>query len=679
MSLRRPLVLVFASCLCAFTQAQDPTLKDSFIQGKALWATQGDREAAASRFEKVLEALAPKAATLDAGWAQVLCETYNWLAVLDDRSPATKPRAQARLQALIDFNPDFDVDRALTSQRLATIFDRLKAEKFVPVKLSYAPEGGTLLLDGKRTTALLRKFVTFGSHTFSYARPGHATAEVTLDLAPRDAKSADFKLTRVASTLTFYVQPSGAEVFLDGQSLGFTKGAAGSEAALVAVPAGLRPEELSEGFVIPELKPGKHLLELKSSCFRLKRLELGESLTTPLADHVLEAIRLEPSKGTLSVQSNWPGGELFLSGQGRGMLPASNLAVCSGLYDLMVRFPAGGFSQRIVVEEGKALSLEVRPKPRIAFLGLEGEGDFTGKARFLTQLSRLGERLESFAFLLPKAGERPAEALARVKASKEAELILQAIPVADKVVHQVTLILSTPEGEEERLLVKPLEQDPLEVLVTRMNTMPPLQEPGLGLALLDLTGEPGPWVLSAQEPALKAGIEVGKRILLANDKPVSSVLDLRLALQGAKEIITLSQGGSSLSLPILKEAVEIHLASAELSYPAVLAQLRLQYQGAKGDPANLIKLNIGLALMHFRKYDKAIEMLRDAHLSTIRGVCQGTLDYHTGVCFLRLGRAYAAEAAQAFRQALKYPQATLFGPDGPLVAPLAKQALDDLK
>jgi hypothetical protein len=44
-----------------------------------------------------------------------------------------------------------------------------------------------------------------------------------------------------------------------------------------------------------------------------------------------------------------------------------------------------------------------------------------------------------------------------------------------------------------------------------------------------------------------------------------------------------------------------------------------------------------------------------------------------------MGTAYQSEAAQAFRQALKYPQSTLLGPDGPLVAPLARQALEDLR
>ncbi len=44
-----------------------------------------------------------------------------------------------------------------------------------------------------------------------------------------------------------------------------------------------------------------------------------------------------------------------------------------------------------------------------------------------------------------------------------------------------------------------------------------------------------------------------------------------------------------------------------------------------------------------------------------------------------MGDVYLTETLQSFNQALKYPQATLFGPGGPLLAPLAKQALADLK
>lgn len=681
MRLRRLLPFVFL--LNLGLGAQDAALKDTFLQAKALWATQGDREGASTRFEQVVGALSPKAAALDPTWAQVLCESYNWLAVLDDRSPQTKPRAQARLQALIDLNPDFEVDRTLTSQRLVALFDRLRAENYAPVRLSYAPEGGTLSVDGRPGSPQARRFLPFGSHKLTYSRAGYAPVDLILDLVSGEAKTADFKLTRISSTVALYVRPSGAEILLDGHSLGHAKGQAGPDAAPLVTPLGLRPEDVSEPFIIGELAPGKHQLELRAPCHRTKVLEMLADLATPFADHTLEPIRLDPSKGTLSVHSAWPGGELFLSGQSQGPLPVAQLPVCSGPYDLLVRFPAGGFSRRITVEEGKALAVEARPKPRLAFLGLEGELEFTGRARLLSLLEGLGDRLQQVAYLPAHPGETPREALARVKASREAELILSAAPMPGKVVHQVELRIATLQGEEERLLVKPLEEDPLGPLVARLNAMPPLHEPGLGLALLDLPGEPGPWVLSASEADQKAGIQVGRALTLVNGKPVASVQALRQVLASAKGTVTLSQGGSPVSLPVQDQALELPLGSPALCYPAILARLRLDYVGAKAgakeDEANLIRMDLGLGLMHFRRYDKAIEQLRDARLGTASGVSQGTLDYHTGRCFLRLGSAYQAEATQAFRQALKYPQATLLGPDGPLVAPLARQALEDLK
>ncbi len=664
--------------LCAALWGQDTALRETFLQAKALWATQGDREGATARFDRVVAALAPKAAGLEPEWIQVLCESYNWLAVLDDRTTQNRPRAQVRLQALMDLNPDFELDRALTSQRLTAVFDRMKGEKLALVKLSYAPEDGRLLVDGRPGGPLPRKYLAFGTHKLTYTRPGHTSAEITLELGPRDVKSVDFKLTRTASTITLYTQPSDVEVLLDGRSLGYATGKAGSVAAPLALPLGLKPEDLSAPFVIPELALGKHRLELRASCFRTKVLELGEELATPAADHTLEPIRLAPSKGTLSVNSVWPGGELFLSGQGRGPLPVVNLPVCSGPYDLMVRFPAGGFSQHITVEEGTSLSLVARPKPRLAFVGLEG-GDFTGRARFLALLESLGDRLQQLAYLPARANESSTEALSRLRASRDVELVLLARPIEDRVVHRVELVLTTLDGEEERLVVKPLEQDPLGSLAARLNAVPRIQQPGLGLSVLDVPGEPGPWVLAASDAALKAGVQAGKPILQVQGKPVTTVKEFRHLVEAAKEPLSVGQEGATATLPVQMEALEVPSGSPDLSYPAVLAHLRLQYAGAKGDEANLIKLNLALTLMQFRKYDKAIELLRDARLSTVRGVSQGTIDYHTGLCFLRLGTAYQSEAGQAFRQALKYPQSTLLGPEGPLVAPLARQALEDLK
>jgi hypothetical protein len=676
--MRIPLALLLIPALVA--PAQDAGLKDAFLQAKALWSTQGNREEATAKFEKVVESLAPKASTLSSEWQQILCETYNWLAVLDDRSPATRPRVRTRFDALIALNPDFEVDRTLTSQKLVALFESMRSEKLATLKLSLSPEGGTLTVDGKTGPAAVRKYLGFGTHRIVYAKPGHTPSETTVELAPRDIKSVEFKLTRVSSTLALYVNPSGAEVLLDGKSLGRTKGSAGAEAQALAAKVALRPEELSEAFIVPDLKPGEHTLEVRSSCYRPKLLKVGKEFTEPLADHVIEPVKLEPSRGLLSVTSSWEGGELVLNGQSYGTLPVDKLPICTGAYDLLVRFPSGGYSARVDIQDGKALQVEARPRPRLAFVGLEGGQDFTGRARILGLLQGLGERLSQVAFLTPKEGEAPKDALARLKASHEAELILLATALPDKVIHQLDLTLATLDGEEEHFLVKPLEADPLGPLVQRLNALPPLYEPGLGATLVDVAGEVGPVVIAVDPASAKAGLLAGKPLTQAGGKGIGSVEAQRRILAETKtDKLMVAQGAAPVAVPLQREPLEIPLQHPRYCYPFLLTHLRLQLMGARGEEAAHLRLNLALALMHFRKYEKAIELLRDTKLSATRGVSQGTLDYYTGICFLKLGGVYLGEAGQALRAAARANQATLFGPDGPSVAPLAKAILDDLK
>lgn len=662
-------------------QAQDPGLKETFQQAKALWATQGDRDGASAKFEQILGALEPKAKTLSGEWQGMLCETYNWLAVLDDRSPARKARAPKDLEALLELNPDFEVDRAITNARLQGLFENLRSGRLVRVKAVLEPEGGTLSLDGKpRPQGAALKFLPPGSHKIAYAKPGYQSLEQEVELQLKEAKTLELKLTRVSSTVSLCTSPAGVEILLDGKSLGVSGGMAAPELHPLAEKAGLRLEEMSGPFVIGDLPAGKHILEFQAPCLRSRRMELDPSFAAPFADHILEPVKLEASRGQLSVASTSPGGELLLSGKSFGPVPVKDLQVCSGTYDLQVRYPAGGFTQRVEVPEGKSVQVAARPKVRMVYLGFEGADDFAGRERILHLLESFGERLNTLAYLTLPKGESRTEALTRIRANHEAELILSARPVPGKPIHQVELVVSTLQGEEDHTLIKPLEQDPLGSLAARLNRVPSLWEPWVGINLVDLPGEPGPWVLRADEAATRAGIQAGKAILKVNGKAVEGVLAFRSALaEAAGDKATLLQGENPVQVPVLQQALEIPLNASDLCYPFVLAELRLRYLGAKGDEAGLLRLNQALALMHFRLYDRAMEVLRDARVLGTQGVSQGTLDYYTGVCLLRLGNVYVPEAIQAFNQALKYPQATLFGPEGPLVTPLAKQALEDLK
>ena len=679
----RFLPLLIAALLgCAALRAQDPALRDSFTQGKAAWATEGDREGAAARFGVVLAALEPVAPTLDAAWVRLLCETYNWVAVLDDRTPAKRERAAQYLDAALTLDPDFEIDRNLTNTRLQTVFDGLRAGKFGRLKLTLDPPGGSLTLDGKARPAsggATALYLPPGAHTLGYARPGYEPQEQRLELALKQSQEVALKLTRSSSAITLFTTPPGAELLLDGKRLGNTGGQAPPDLAASAEKLGVPASQLSAGFVLDRLAPGKHMLEFRLPCYQSKLVQIGEAFTTPFADHVLEPIQLLPSRSLLTVQSAAPGGELFMSGKGFGPVPVKDLEVCAQAYDLEVRYPQGGFTQRIELAEGRSATVIARPVPRFTYAGFEGEDEFAGRERIGDLLAGLGARLTRVAFRTAAKGETPQECLTRLQASRETELVLRARPVPGHPIHQVELLLSTLTGEEERLVVKPLESDPLGRLVASIEAPVSLAEPWAGLSLVDLAPG-GPWVLQADAAALDAGIQPGRAIQQVDGKAVASVAEVRAALLAAKEgKLTVSQGGAPVTLAVTQQALELPVNAAGLCYPFVLADLRLRYLGASGDEAGLLRLQQGLALIHFKEYAKALEILRDARVSRVQGVSQGTLDYYTGVCLLHMGNVYLSETLQSFNQALKYPKATLFGPDGPILAPLARQALEDLK
>lgn len=673
-------VLAATPALAMPPEIQD-ALKDSIAQGKALWTSSGDREGAVAKFEMVLAALEPRGKSLEGEPLQMLCETYVWLAMLDDRVPEKRPSAAKRLESLLDLAPDFDIDRTLATSRLAAVFDALRAAKLGSVQFTFLPEGGILRIDGKATAAAASRRMPPGVHRIAYAKPGYDVQEISATVAAGAATTADFKLNRVSSTLTLYTYPSGAEILFDGKSLGRTSGQAGQEMAAHAEPLGLKAEDLSAPFVLGDVKGGKHVLEIRSSCFKPLKVEIADRYTSPFADHVLAPLKLDPSKGTLSVTSAAPAGELFLNGQSRGLLPQASLSLCSGPYDLVVKYPSGGYAERIVVQEDKAMKVEARPKPRLAILGIEGAEDFAGRTRLAQAMAALGPRVTEVACLPARENETAAEALIRLQASRESELTFLARPLRGPGGTQVELVLATLDGEEQRFLDRPLDNDPVSDLVQRLNRRPQLWEPSLGVALLDVAGfEAGPYVLSGDPAVMKEGIRPFRAFATVNGKPVPNVQALRQVLQeNVGKAVQVTQMGVPSDLVVEPSPLEIPLNSPNFAYPFLLADLRLKAQSAKGDEQAALKLNQAIATMHFRKFDKALELLREVKFTSDRGVSTGTVQYYMGICLLRLGSVYTPEAINAFNLAMKHPLATLFGPDGPLVAPLAQQALEDLK
>lgn len=678
---RFPFTMLCSTLLVAQAPVPAPTPNPGewLQQAKLLWTGQGDREGASAKLEQILVALTPQISTLDASGKRILCETYNWLAVLDDRKSSLRNRVPQRFQAIMDLDPEFSLDPTITPAKLSTGFDTARNLRFPALVVVLQPEDGTLFIDGKPAQGGRRR-LSAGKHAFTYRRAGYTPTEVEVEVTPGPTQTVRLELPRVASTLAFQVHPIGAEILWDGKLLGKALGQAGPESQAIAEKLGLAIESLSAPFQIGAIAPGAHRLEVRSPCHRSQTVTIPESLTSPLGDYLLKPFKLETSAAKLTLTSPHKGGEAFLDGVRWGPLPLNQQTICPGTHTLSVRFAAGGFTRTLVVSEGQSLTLEAHPKPRMAFFGLEGEGDFPGRARLEAQIQGLETRLGEIAFLPARPGEKPSEARARITASRDTELLLEAKALPQAGVTLVELRLSTLDGLEERRVVKPLDQAPLGELLKGLEFPLPLTEPSLGLLCIDVPGEAGPWVLDASEEAQKAGIQAHRPITSIEGQPVTTVSDFRAVIaQLSKESATVTQGALQATLPVHHEPLELPLRGSTFSYPRIVAELRLRIQGASGPEAGLLRLNLARAYLHYGKPGRALEILRDATLPKKPGVSAGTLAYLTGICLSRLGSVYISEAIQAFNQALQDPGATLMGPDGPPVAPLARAALQSLQ
>jgi hypothetical protein len=269
----------------------------------------------------------------------------------------------------------------------------------------------------------------------------------------------------------------------------------------------------------------------------------------------------------------------------------------------------------------------------------------------------------------------------RLQASRETELVLTARLQRSVAGTRIELVLATLDGEEQRFTHPPLDEDPLARFVQQLGQNVRTREPGIGITLLDVAGfEPGPYVLGGDPAVMKEGIRPFRPLSSVDGKAVADVAALRQRIQEtAGRKLSVVQMGVPSELPIEPQALEVPLNDPELAYPFLLADLRLKALSAKGDDRATLLLNQGIALMHFGRFDKAAEVLKGTVFASASGVGTGTALYYRGLCLRQLGSVYTPEAIQSLNEALKYPLSTLFGPDGPLVAPLARQALEDLK
>jgi hypothetical protein len=187
-------------------------------------------------------------------------------------------------------------------------------------------------------------------------------------------------------------------------------------------------------------------------------------------------------------------------------------------------------------------------------------------------------------------------------------------------------------------------------------------------------------------PAAKAGLRKGDRIKSVGNRKTAMVRDVNQAIAvemgrpgGVRPTLVLAVEGPSGPRTVRVAPddgpVVIPLSDPNLLYNRALAEFRLRSRAAADDiEKGAALLNLGVAYMHFRAYDKAdSEGFARASLPAVVGVSQGTVLYYRALNALRRGNPQAAR--DAFQQAAGQTGGTLDSGDGPSASAAAGRML----
>jgi tetratricopeptide (TPR) repeat protein len=618
-------------------------------------------------------------------------------------------KASDSFRSLVQLQPSYVMSKEKVSPKIVDFFNSVKKALIGYIAVSSKPAGARVTLNGEflSLTDFFPLEVLAGEYLVEVSREGYRTETQAVSIAPKATETLQLELVRTAASAFFITDPPGVEIWVDGQLRATTTGSLSPDHSDYARSRGLDPARASERTEIGSLGLGSHVVELKKKCHEPLRMTLD--VPDP-QDYETEPVRLEESLASLALTSDPPGARIFLDGEAMGVTPRELDGVCSGRHRLEVKHAAGKFLKDIVLAKDENVSLDCPIRPSLAFLGVVAESAAAERNLPLVEerlIQNLSTGIRTLNFFV--APRETVDRLLEAEGLTRKGLVSAARTEAD-VVRRVTeklavalevegfLVAVLPEERLQRTAVLQLlaagnaTPDPWEVtwgegasylrFVSAVDQKATLYQPWTGIIAVDTLLHEGPPVLRvvSSSPAEQAGIRPGDVLLAVEGRAVKRTADLLGAVAGKRpgERLSLSLRGPSgprtAELTLGETPQEIPLNDPALLYNKVMMDLRQQAVGYPGtEVAAFAQLNLALCAMHFGDYAAAHEHLLKARglLPQRPGLSQGTALYYLGLALENLGSEYRKEAAEAYRAASAFKDATLFNNDGPAVAPLA--------
>ena len=617
-------------------------------------------------------------------------------------------KAAESFRAIVQVQPQHTLSRDKISPKIVDYFNSVKKALVGYLTASSKPPGARVTLNGEflSLTDFFPTEVLAGEYTVDFAREGYRSETRTISVAPRATETLEVELTRTAASVFVITEPAAVEIWVDGQLRLSTAGSLAPDLVAFAREKGLDALRASERTEIGGLTPGQHVLEFRRKCHETQRrtMELPEA-----RDYDTDPVRLEETLASLRIRSDPPDGRIFLDGEPMGMTPRELDGVCAGKHRVEVKHASGRFIQDVVLARNESLTLEAPIRPSLAFLGVVTESAAGERvaADVEEKLVRNLARITSLNFL-PAPRETVDGILEAEKLSRKG--LLHGSGVDPDAVRKATeklaaslevqgfLVAALPEERLQRTAVLHLlaagnmEADTWDVnfneaasylrFIAAVDRKATLYRPWTGLVTVDTLTHDGVPLLRVlpASPAMQAGLQARDVVTAADGKPVKQTADLLTVVDGKKpkEKISLRVSGPTgtrtVEVTLGLTPQEIPLYDPSLLYNKVMMDLRQQVEGYPNtEEAAFARLNLAICAMHFGDFAAAHEhLLKSKEELPVRpGLSQGTALYYLGLALERLG--YKEEAAEAYRAAAGFKDATLLDNDGPAVAPLASR------